>query len=69
MDVTGLPFLAPIQRLMLHLFTDFVVSAILIGNEYGVVHFDELLDKVCDCATFSILNKLCDHLSATCDGS
>ena len=69
MYLIRLPFLAPVHRFMLHLFTDLVmVSFILVGIEFGVVCFHKLLDKLSDSATFGILNKFSDDFPASCDG-
>ena len=61
------PFLAPVQRFMLHLFTDLVVSFIRVGIEFGGICFHKLLDKLRDGATFGILNKFSDDFPASCD--
>ena len=64
---TRLPFLTPVHRFMLHLFTDLVVAFILVGIEFGVVCFDKRLDKLSDCATLDIPNKFSDDFPASCD--
>ena len=57
MDPTRLPFLTPVHRFMLHLFTDLLVAFILIGIEFGNICFHKLLDKLTDSATLDILYK------------
>ena len=63
MNLTDFPFFAPVERLVLHLLTDFIIPTILIGNQLGIINLDEPLDKLNDRLSGGVFYKLCDDLA------
>ena len=58
-----------LERFILHFFTNLIIPAILVSNEFSIFNFDELLDKLGNCATFGILDEVSDKFAASCDST